>query len=267
MFKKIYLEITNNCNLNCSFCIGNDRNKKFLSKEEFNLLLDKLEGYTKYLYFHVMGEPLLHPLINEFIDLASLRYYVNITSNGYLIKRVEDNKNIRQINLSLHSFDVRYNKDFDDYMNDIFNSVDTLVANNTIVKYRLWVNSEYKEKILNKLNDKYDVAIGDNKSLKLADNIYYEVEEEFIWPSMDNDYYNEEGSCRGLRDHIGILVDGTVVPCCLDSAGIINLGNIYKQELNDIIGSDLIKEMKRGFLNNKKVHELCRKCNFYDLRR
>ena len=84
---------------------------------------------------------------------------------------------------------------------------------------------------------------------------------------MDNDYYNECGSCRGLRDHIGILVDGTVIPCCLDSAGIINLGNIYKQDLNDIIGSDLFREMKQGFLDNKKIHELCRKCNFYDLRR
>ena len=267
MYKKIYLEITNNCNLDCSFCIGNKRSKKFISIEEFNILLDKLEGYTQYLYFHVMGEPLLHPKINELIELASKRYFVNITSNGYLIKRIEDNKNIRQINLSLHSYDEKYKKSFDDYINDIFSSVDKLVENNTYIKYRVWVNSEYKEKILSKLNEKYNVVIGDNKSLKLADNIYYEVEEEFIWPSMDNDYYTEDGSCRGLRDHIGILVDGTVIPCCLDSAGIINLGNIYKQDLNDIISSDLVKEMKQGFLNNKKIHELCRKCNFYDLRR
>jgi len=64
MFKKIYLEVTNNCNLDCSFCIGNKRNKKFISKEEFKIILDKVEGYTNYLYFHVMGEPLLHPDIN-----------------------------------------------------------------------------------------------------------------------------------------------------------------------------------------------------------
>lgn len=267
MYKKIYLEITNNCNLDCSFCIGNKRSKKFVSIEEFNILLNKLEGYTQYLYFHVMGEPLLHPKINELIELASKRYFVNITSNGYLIKRIEDNKNIRQINLSLHSYDEKYKKTFEDYINEIFSGVDKLVENNTYIKYRVWVNSEYKEKILSKLNEKYDVVIGDNKSLKLADNIYYEVEEEFIWPSMDNDYYTDDGSCRGLRDHIGILVDGTVVPCCLDSAGIINLGNIYKQDLNDIISSDLVKEMKQGFLDNKKIHELCRKCNFYDLRR
>ncbi|MGN1371899.1 MAG: radical SAM/SPASM domain-containing protein [Candidatus Coprovivens sp.] len=267
MFKKIYLEITNNCNLDCSFCIRNKRDKKFISLEQFNVLLDKLEGYTRYLYFHVMGEPLLHPNINELINLASKRYYVNITSNGYLIKRIQDNKNIRQINISLHSFDDRYNKSFDEYIDDVFNVVDKLVLNNTYVKYRVWVDSKYKDTILNRLNEKYNVHINDSKNLKLANNIYYEVEEEFIWPSFENSYYNEIGSCRGLRDHIGILVDGTVIPCCLDSEGVINLGNIYKQDLNGIISGDLFKEMKQGFLNNKKIHKLCCKCNFYDLRR
>ena len=71
----------------------------------------------------------------------------------------------------------------------------------------------------------------------------------------------------GCRTHIGILVDGTVVPCCLDSAGIINLGNVYKQDLNDIISSEIFNSLKKGFMENKKIHELCKKCNFYDLRR
>ena len=113
---------------------------------------------------------------------------------------------------------------------------------------------------------KYGVLIyGD--TIKLGEYVYFEIEKEFIWPSLDNEYYNENGSCRGLRDHIGILVDGTIIPCCLDSAGVINLGNIYKDELSVIIDGDFFKAMKRGFLENKKIHELCRKCNFYDLRR
>lgn len=267
MFKKVYVEITNNCNLDCTFCIKNKRNKKFITKDEFNILLGKLKGYTKYLYFHVMGEPLLHPLINELIDMASMDYYVNITSNGYLINRIKDNKNVRQINISLHSFDLKYKKDFEKYIEDVFDSADCLVETGTIVKYRLWVGSDYKKKIIKKLEEKYGTLINDNLALKLGNNVYYEVEHEFIWPSLDNEYYNEIGSCRGTRDHIGILVDGTVIPCCLDSAGIINLGNIYKQELNDIINGELFNELKCGFMNNKKCHELCRKCNFYDLRR
>lgn len=267
MFKKVYVEITNNCNLNCSFCNGTTRSKRFVSIDNFKILLDKLESVTKYLYFHVMGEPLLHPNINELIDLASKRYFVNITSNGYLINRIKDNKNIRQINISLHSFNESYNKSLNDYINDIFVSADELVSNGTFVKYRLWVNCVDKYKIINKLNEKYGVIIGDEKQLKLSDNIYYEVEDEFIWPNLDNDYYNEVGSCMGCRTHIGVLVDGTVVPCCLDSNGIIDLGNIYKDDISDIINGDLFQTIKMGFLNNKKCHELCKKCNFYDLRR
>ena len=140
MFKKIYVEITNNCNLNCDFCIGNKRDKKFIDIDTFNTLLDKLDGYTNYLYFHVMGEPLLHPKINELIDIASKRFNINITTNGYLIDRIKDNKNIRQINISLHSNDEKYNTSLDDYMNKIFDSVDEL-SKNTYVEYRMWVNN------------------------------------------------------------------------------------------------------------------------------
>lgn len=238
-----------------------------MNVNKFKILLDKLKGYTKHLYFHVMGEPLVHPMINEFIDMASACYSVNLTSNGYLIERIGNNKNIRQLNLSLHSFNDKNGKSLDEYINDIFDNVDKLVKNKTIVNYRMWINSDNKREIIKYLEGKYKVKIGDSIKVKLDDNVYYEVEKEFIWPSMDNDYYSEEGSCRGTRDHIGILVDGTVVPCCLDSNGLIKLGNIYKDELNDIISIDLFKEIRNGFLCNKKVHELCKKCNFYDLRR
>jgi radical SAM protein with 4Fe4S-binding SPASM domain len=235
--------------------------------DSFNVLLKKIEGFTKYVYFHIMGEPLLHPRINELINKASERFNVNITSNGYLIDRVKDNKNIRQINISLHSYDKRYGKSLDEYLDNIFTSIDILNKKGTIINYRLWVDGVNKLDIINRLEDKYNVKIGNKNKVKLGENIFYEIEDEFIWPSLDNDYYNESGSCMGTRDHIGILVDGTVVPCCLDSDGLIDLGNVYKQELNDIINSDLFKEMKQGFQDNMKVHDLCKKCNFYEMRR
>ena len=129
MFKKIYLEITNNCNLSCDFCIKNSRPRKFMSKSEFLQVLDKVKSHTNYLYFHVLGEPLIHPLINEFIDIASSDFNINLTTNGYFIKNIIDNKSIRQINISLHSFNIKYNKSLDNYLEDIFETIESLKSN------------------------------------------------------------------------------------------------------------------------------------------
>ncbi len=262
MFKKIYVEITNNCNLNCPFCIGNNRQKEFISEYKFNLLLNKLKGHTKYLYFHLMGEPLIHPEINKLINIASKDYKINITTNGYFINRIKDNKNIHQVNISLHSFDDKKNKTLDEYLNDIYNAVDNLLVNNAIINYRLWVNNKYKDDIIKSLENRYNTII--NGNTKIKDHLYLEFETEFIWPNINNHYCNEVGSCQGLRTHIGILVDGSVVPCCLDYNGNLKLGNIYEQDLDEILNQQKVKDMIKGFQNNKKVEKLCQHCNFYD---
>ena len=157
-FKKIYIEITNNCNLNCSFCIHNQRKPKYMTLEEFKIILSKIKGHTKYLYFHVLGEPLIHPCINEFIDEASKDFYVNITTNGYFIDKIKLNKNIRQINVSLHS-NV---SNLDMYMDKIFKATDIL-KKYTFINYRLWLGND--EKILKKLEEKYHVDIKENKTI------------------------------------------------------------------------------------------------------
>lgn len=261
MFKKIYVEITNMCNLKCSFCPQHKRENKYLSIENFKKILNKLEGYTKYLYFHIMGEPLMHPYINKLIDIASKKFKINITTNGYLIRKIENNKNIRQLNISLHSFNEKNGKSLDKYMQDIFEVTDKL-RHNTIINYRLWTNFKDKTLIVNKLRSKYMAEIT-NYQIKLDENVFLDFEEEFKWPSLDNEVFNSIGTCLGTRTHIGILVDGTVVPCCLDNNGIINLGNVYKQNLNDIISSKQFLDIRNGFLNNNKICELCRKCSFY----
>ena len=122
-YKKVYLEITNRCNLSCDFCIRNKRKIKDLTIEEFKFILYKLKPLTNYLYFHVLGEPLIHEQINEFINYASQSFDINITTNGYLIDKIKDNKNIRQVNISLHSYDDKYKLSLEEYLSNIFNSV------------------------------------------------------------------------------------------------------------------------------------------------
>lgn len=261
MFKKIYIEITNDCNLTCSFCPRNSRKKQYITTLKFKELLKKLKGHTNYLYFHIMGEPLLHKDINELINIASKIFYVNITTNGYLIKNIENNTKIRQINISLHSFNTKYGKSLDEYMNNIFSVCDKLVINGTYINYRLWNEFVDKQEVINRLEKKYTLNIK-NEHIKLAHNTYLDFDDTFTWPTLSEEE-SIHGTCMGTRSHIGILVDGTIVPCCLDNNGLINLGNIYKNELDDIINGDLFKIINEGFLKNIKVHELCKKCTFY----
>lgn len=246
-FKKIYIEITNDCNLNCYFCIHNKRNVKYMSMDEFKIILDKIKGYTKYIYLHVMGEPLMHPYINEFIDYASKDFFVNITTNGYMLEKIINNKNIRQINISLHS-----GVNIDNVLKCV-----NVLKENTIINYRVWVNNNT---VIDKLKDIYKVDIKDG--IKLENNIYVSIKEEFVWPDLNNNIYKDTGKCYGLNTHLGILVDGSVVPCCLDSKGDINLGNIFESSLDSIMTTDKYQSVENGFKNNKRVEELCKHCGF-----
>lgn len=268
MLKKVYIEITNSCNLKCDFCIQNKGSKKFMTIDEFTAILDKLNGYTKYLYFHILGEPLLHPQVRSLIKFAhDSGFYVNITTNGYLISRIRNVSNIRQLNISLHSYDEKYHIALEDYMNSIFEVVDEL--KDTYVSYRLWVKNDHTEEILKLLNKHYNTLFELNdiisaRNITVNSHIFINSFHEFIWPDLENEYYSCDGTCYAIRDHIGILVDGTIVPCCLDTKGDINLGNIFDETLDSVLQSRRVLHMMNGFQNKMKYEELCRHCSFID---
>lgn len=270
-FKKIYIEITNKCNLNCSFCIKDNRSIKEMSLEEFEEVLQKINNYTDYIYLHVKGEPLLHSNFKEILSLCKkYNKKVNITTNGVFLKnRVEDiNKFnvVRQINISLHS-----ENDKENYIEDIISSVKKL--KNIYIVYRFWTldNNKIDEKMLkylNKIKEEYKIDNNTYKkiltedNIRIDDNIYINKDKEFTWPSLDNYYYEEKGYCYGLKRHIGILVDGRVIICCLDSFGSSDLGNIFNSSLEEILNTDKCKNIIEGFNNRKAYLNICKHCSF-----
>lgn len=259
-FKKIYIEITNTCNLNCEFCIKNSRKNKFMTFEEFKTILKKIKPHTNYIYMHILGEPLMHPEINKYIEYAKKEgFNINITTNGYLIQKL--NQDVRQINISLHSYNGKI--ELKKYLENIFDNIEKY--KNTYISLRIWVKNKYYNDIIKYIKNKYKIEIPENfNNIKLKENIYLNTFHEFIWPDLNNNHYEEKGKCYGLIDHIGILCDGTIIPCCLDSKGIINLGNIYEEELEKILNSERVKNMIEGFKNNKKCEELCKHCSFLE---
>ena len=205
----------------------------------------------------------MHPDIVKFIDYASSKgFFVNITTNGYLIDKLSGVKNIRQLNISLHSYDSRYGVSVSDYMNNIFRVID--MFDNTYVSFRFWTGINMD--ILRILMGHYGVLSlpDDFNGFKLKKNVFLSRSSEFVWPDFENDFYTLKGSCKGLIDHIGILCDGSIVPCCLDSNGSILLGNIYSDSLDSILSSSRVINMIEGFRCRRRYEEFCRHCGFFE---
>ena len=265
-FKKIYIEITNGCNLNCDFCVKNSKKIINISYDNYKYIINKIKDYTKEIYLHVLGEPLLHKDINKYIEYANnLGILVNITTNGYLINNL-NNYNIHRLNISLHSYNKKYKISLNNYLDNIFTVVDA-IRNKTFVSLRLWTMNDECNNMLNYINNRYNTDITEinrNRKIKISNNLIIDTFHPFVWPDLNNSYYNINGKCMGLIDHIGILSDGSIIPCCLDSKGDIKLGNIYTDNLDDILNKKIVKDMISGFKNNYKCQELCRHCCFLD---
>ncbi|MGL5764788.1 MAG: radical SAM/SPASM domain-containing protein [Sarcina sp.] len=282
-FKKIYIETTNICNLSCDFCPKTSRKLGFMEKEQFDIILNKIKPYTDYIYLHLMGEPLLNKNLEEFILSAKEKNFnINITTNGTLLKAsgqsIIETNGVRQVNISLHSFEANQEIGFEQYINDVISFVKELnQKTDTICALRLWnLDSPYEAKndlngrILDILEEKLEIDFSLEESFKMKPNVkvrdrlYIMTAEKFKWPVMGGLPANERTFCYGLRTQLGILLDGTVVPCCIDSEGNIPLGNIFEQELDEIINSPRATAIYNGFSCGKAVEELCKKCGFTD---
>lgn len=271
MLKKVYLEITNVCNLSCSFCPGTKRNKRSMSTDEFWRLTGKLHGHTEYLYFHLMGEPLLHPELCKLLKMAGEQgFKVIITTNGTLLERAGEtllaSPAVHKINVSLQSFEANRGGELADYISSCARFARRAGERGKICVLRLWneggldsLNGEIRRLISAVFPEPWRKS---RQSLALADRVFLEPGEKFDWPDLGVKELGESCFCYGLRDQIGVLCDGTVVPCCLDHDGDIALGNLFEEELDDILSGGRAVRMREGFSKRHAVEELCRKCGY-----
>lgn len=275
-FRKVYVEITNICNMHCSFCPETTRAKAFMCKEKFELIAQEIVKYTDYVYLHVKGEPLIHKELEDILDICNrFGLKINISTNGTLLKEKSDvlkNANIRQLNLSLHSFEKQDvgNKEeqekLDSYIENVVRVCNELADSGTIIRYKLWNQTKSSNKeILEYLEQVYNVELVNEpyeRDKKLKNNVFLSIKTPFEWPDINKEKTNEKGTCYGLKAQIAILVDGTVVPCCVDNNGDIALGNIFSEPLENILNSKRAKNILQGFRDNKCVEELCKKCEY-----
>lgn len=270
-FRKIYLEISNRCNLRCAFCPGTARPPRAMTEEEFSALLPKLRPYTDYLYFHLMGEPLAHPLLESFLTLAhAAGFKVILTTNGTLLKARHDmllrSPGLHKVNVSLHAFEANdLAIPFETYLDECL-AFGRAAAGKKLVIYRLWNGggmSEKNDAILSALHAAFPAPwVQERRGVRIGEKIYLHPAAKFDWPDLAAPEWEGAVSCYGLRDQIGVLCNGTVVPCCLDHEGDIPLGNLFEAELSDILAAPRSAAIRDGFARGCAVEPLCRRCGF-----
>lgn len=273
--KKIYIEITNNCNLSCSFCKVSKRGGKALNTDEFKHIINSIKNHTTSVYFHVLGEPLLHEEVGNFLDICyENNIEASITTNGTLIGAQTPNlikkPAVRQINYSLHS--LQENKiTLDSVLDDIFKFIE-ITRKDFYHCLRLWNFKTADEKdnqiILDKIRSflNMDMIFPENittgHGIKLDKNIYLQQQERFIWPDINGEEIFLKGKCQAIRHDIAILSDGRVVPCCLDADGVMEMGNIFTDSLENILNTQRARDIYNGFSRGEVVERFCKSCGF-----
>lgn len=275
MLNKAYLEITNICNLSCSFCHKTARAKKLMSAQEFDFLTERLRGKIEYLYFHLMGEPTLHPLLPEFIRSAREKGFVPIiTTNGSLLSEKGDaliEAKPHKVSISLHAPAANPAFADDSYLDNCAEFARKAEDSGIFTVLRLWnLGSEDERenaRVINRLHEKFPEEwkpMRGGDSLRLHGKLFLEFGDRFDWPdpSAPSIGINDDCFCHGLRDQIGILVDGTAVPCCLDAEGYVNLGNLFETELETILNTPRARAIYDGFTRRRASEDLCRRCGY-----
>lgn len=270
MYSRVYVEITNICNMNCSFCHGHNRPPKQMTELEYTRVLEQLAGKTKYIYHHLMGEPLLHPLLPQFIRMAcQAGFHPMITTNGTLLERYGDAiliPGLHKVNISLHSFEGDRQETHLRYLEKIADFSNKANQMGILISLRLWNNGCDEGRNVTALQFLQETLSGqwteNTRGYRIRDGLFLEWGDRFEWPDANAPDHGDCLFCHGLRDHFGILSDGTVVPCCLDSDGTIALGNVLREDLSDILNSPRAKAMVNGFSRRYAVENLCRRCGY-----
>lgn len=278
-FAKAYIEITNVCNLNCSFCKGTDRKKEFISPLDFELYARKLLPYTDYVYLHILGEPLLHPELSEILKICGdLGLKACITTNGTLLCQNQDvilnSDSLYKLCVSLHSSGangILSREKMSEYLSSCVRMCKNASEKGIISVLRLWnlengnatdsesilLNKSVKEQLCSLFSE--DTWVKTGRGIRVSDRLFLEYGEKFSWrESMEKSHFY----CYALKDQIGVLCDGTVVPCCIDCDGVMRLGNLKSDSVRDILISERAKKIIDGFKKSTAAEEYCKKCGF-----
>jgi len=283
-FYRIYIELTNICGLRCSFCPTKNLPNTTMDLEFFESIVQQAKAFTNEIACHVFGDPLTLSNLRDYLEIID-KYKMKaiLTTSGYFMKKQHYetlfHPAVKQINVSLNAFNKNDTSiTFEQYMKPILELCHEKVKQKKelFINLRIWnLDEKMSEKDFNSelfkvLEETFDVRLDlkslnpkKQKNIRLDNKVLLHFDNYFEWPSLNNENYGH-GTCQGLSSHVAVLASGRVVPCCLDSEGVINLGNLHEKSLHDILYETGTTEMREGFKVGKCTQELCLKCSYKD---
>ncbi len=283
-FYRIYIELTNVCGLSCSFCPTKSLPTQEMDLDFFESIVNQAKVYTKEIACHVVGDPLTLSNLDAYLDIIHKHgLKVMLTTSGYFLKKHSYDTLfhpcVKQINISLNSFNKNDTSiTFEQYMKPVLALCEAKLEReeDIFINLRVWNLDEmmsertFNETLFEKLSSAFGTKLDlktiyeeKPKSLRLASKILVHFDNYFEWPSLNNRNYGH-GTCQGIQSHVAILASGKVVPCCLDCDGIIELGDLHENTLDEILTAKRAVDMVEGFKEGKAVEELCQKCSYKD---
>lgn len=252
--------------------------------ELFRQIILQVAPLTEQVCLHLMGDPLVHPKLEEMVEIChEFGVKIFFVTNGLLMRDKQSelllHPAFRQVNFSLHSFPDNFpDRDPSDYLKRIFEYTDKAMTQrpDLYINYRLWNlqdvrgTSNRNLEMLSLIENYFDVRVNTDidvrikKSIHLKNRLYLHFDTEFVWPSMDLPVLGTSGRCYGLTSHFGILADGRVVPCCLDKEAAITLGSVAEKPLLEILDSPRAQAILNGFKNKKLLEGLCQRCQYIE---
>ncbi len=283
-FKRVNVEISNICNLKCTFCPAGEGDKQVMDVANFERVITQLAPLTEEVVLHLLGEPLGHPEFSRIIDACEAAGVpVNIVTNGVLMAGDRPAQLlrpiVRQVSFSLQSFEDNFkNQNPRIYFQRIQNFIDQAMVErpDLYINLRLWdlggttpVESDLNAPMRTLLAQAFGfewseihVDLRRRKNWRIRGRLYLHFDSRFEWPRMENPVRSEKGFCHGLTGHFGIHADGTAVPCCLDHKADIRLGNAFETPISEILTSPRATKIRDGFARGDLIEDLCRRCTF-----
>jgi radical SAM protein with 4Fe4S-binding SPASM domain len=283
-FYRIYIELTNICGLRCSFCPTKNLPNETMSLDFFESTIKEAKKFTNEIACHVVGDPLTLSNLSDYLDVIhKYKMRAMLTTSGYFMKKHSYetlfHPCVKQINISLNAFnknDTTFT--FEQYIKPILAFCHEKVKRKeeSFINFRMWNLDEsmseenFNLELFKKLNSEFNTALDlkdldpkEKKSIRLEYKVLLHFDNYFEWPSLGNKNHGH-GTCQGLNSHIGILADGRVVPCCLDNDAVMELGNLKKQPLKEIVYGKRATDIVEGFKVANCSEEMCLKCSYKD---